>query len=104
MKEKLFIPVICYNHMANTEFMISLIRLTHYLRDKNINYCLYPIVFESLIPRARNAAAAHFLDSDCSHLLFIDSDIEFEPESVAKLLRHNKEVIAGVYPKKYYVI
>jgi hypothetical protein len=104
VKEKLFIPVICYNHMANTEFMISLIKLTHHLRDKNIDYCLFPIVFESLIPRARNAAAAHFLDSDCSHLLFIDSDIEFEPESVIKLLRHNKEVIAGVYPKKYYVL
>ena len=64
--------------MANTEFMLSLIKLTHYLRDKGIDYCLYPIVFESLIPRARNAAAAHFLDSDCSHLLFIDADIEFD--------------------------
>ena len=81
MKDKLFIPVICYNHTANTEYMISLIRLTHHLRDKGINYCLYPIVFESLIPRARNAAAAHFLDSDCSHLLFIDADIEFDAES-----------------------
>ena len=89
--------------MANTEFMMSLIRLTHHLRDNDISYCLYPIVFESLIPRARNAAAAHFLDSDCSHLLFIDADIEFEPESVVKLLRHNREVIAGVYPKKYYM-
>lgn len=103
MKEKLFIPVICYNHMANTEFMISLIKLTHHLRDNGVNYCLYPIVFESLIPRARNAATAHFLNSDCSHLFFIDSDIEFDPESVLKLLRHNKEVVAGVYPKKYYM-
>ena len=103
MKERIFIPIICYNHMANTEFMISLIKLTHYLRDNDVSYCLYPIVFESLIPRARNAAAAHFLDSDCSHLLFIDADIEFDPESVLKLLRHNKEVVAGVYPKKYYM-
>jgi len=103
MKDKIFIPVICYNHTANTEFMMSLIKLTHYLRDEQIEYCLFPIVFESLIPRARNAAAAHFLDSDCTHLFFIDADIDFDPKSVLKLLRHNKPVIAGVYPKKYYV-
>lgn len=89
--------------MANTEFMMSLIKLTHLLRDNDINYYLYPIAFDSLIPRARNAAAAHFLNSDCSHLLFIDADIEFHPESALKLLRHNKEVVAGVYPKKYYM-
>lgn len=104
MKDKLFIPVICYNHTANTEYMISLIKLTHHLRDNNIEYCLFPIVFESLIPRARNAAVAHFLNSDYSHLFFIDSDIEFDPESVIKLLRHNKKVISGVYPKKYQVL
>ncbi len=90
--------------MANTEFMISLTRLTHHLRSENIPFCLYPIVFESLIPRARNAAVAHFLDSDYTHLMFIDSDIEFDPESVVKLLRHDKDVICGIYPKKYYVL
>jgi glycosyltransferase involved in cell wall biosynthesis len=103
MKSKLFIPVICYNHSANTEYMMSLIKLSHHLRDVNIEYVLFPIVFDSLVSRARNAAVAHFLASDCSHLIFIDADIEFEPESVIKLLNHNKEVIAGVYPKKYFI-
>lgn len=103
MNKKLFIPIICYNHSANTEYMMSLIKLSHHLRDVEIEYELFPIVFDSLVSRARNAAVAHFLASDCSHLMFIDADIEFEPESVVKLLNHNKEVIAGVYPKKYFV-
>ena len=30
------------------------------------------------------------------------SDIEFDAESVLKLLRHGKDVVAGVYAKKYY--
>ncbi len=101
--KKIFIPVICYNHTANTEYMMSLIKLTHYLRSQGIVFQLFPIVFESLVSRARNAAVAHFLASDCSHLLFIDADIEFEPESVMKLLNANKEVVAGVYPKKYHI-
>lgn len=104
MTTKIFIPVICYNHSANTEYMMSLIGLTHYLKDKGIGYELYPIFFESLVCRARNAAVANFLDSDCTHLLFIDSDIEFNPQSVTKLLLHNKDVICGLYPKKYFVM
>jgi len=103
MNKKLFIPIICYNHQANTEYMMSLIKLSHRLRDLDIEYELFPIVFDSLISRARNAATAHFLNSDCTHLMFIDADIEFEPESVVKLLNYNKEVIAGVYPKKYFI-
>lgn len=104
MNPKIFIPVICYNHTANTEYMMSLIKLTHYLRDQNIGYVLFPIVFESLVSRARNASVAHFLNSDCTHLMFIDADIEFDPESVLRLLMHDQPVISGVYAKKYYVM
>ena len=101
-KRKLFIPLICYNHTANTEYMMSIISLTHKLRDSDIDFLLFPIVFDSLVSRARNAAVAHFLNSDCTDLIFIDADIEFDPQSVLKLLSHCKEVVAGVYAKKYY--
>ena len=104
MKPKLFIPIICYNHQANTEYMMSLIKLSHRLRDAEVHYVLFPIVFDSLVSRARNAAVAHFLASDCTHLMFIDADIEFDPDSALKLLSHNKEVIAAIYAKKYYVL
>lgn len=97
-----FIPVICYNHTANTSYMMSLIGLTHHLKDKGIAHTLYPITFDSLVSRARNAATAHFLQSDCTHLMFIDSDISFQAESVIKLLEWNKDMIAGVYPKKQF--
>lgn len=61
-----------------------------------------PITFESLISRARNAAAAWALSDDYSHLLFIDADIGFDPSDVFKLIAANKDVAVGVYPKKYY--
>ena len=100
MKSKLFIPVICYNHSANTEYMMSLIKLSHHLRDVNIEYVLFPIVFDSLVSRARNAAVAHFLASDCSHLMFIDADIEFQVDDIMKLYAHQRDVCVGAYPKK----
>jgi len=101
---KVFIPLICYNHTCNTEWMMSILKLLNACKDAGLNVSFYPIFFESLVSRARNAAVAHFLaDEDNTHILFIDSDIIFEPEDVFKLLQSNKEVVAGIYPKKYIV-
>jgi hypothetical protein len=99
---KLFVPLICYNHTCNTEYMMSILKLLNTAKNSNLNISFYPIFFESLVSRARNAAIAHFLeDPENTHLLFIDSDIIFEPEDVFKLLQADKEVVAGIYPKKY---
>jgi hypothetical protein len=72
-----------------------------YLKDRGISATLFPITFESLVPRARNSAVAHFMVSDCSHLIFIDSDIEFQPEDVMRLVETQKPVICAAYPQKW---
>jgi len=101
---KLFIPLICYNHTCNTEWMMSILKLLNSAKETGLNMSFYPIFFESLVSRARNAAVAHFLeDEENTHLLFIDSDIIFEPEDVYRLIQADKDVIAGMYPKKYIV-
>lgn len=55
---------------------------------------------ESLITRARNYLVDEFIRSECTHLLFIDSDILFDPNDVFALLALDKDVIGGPYPKK----
>lgn len=57
---------------------------------------------ESLITRARNLLVDSFLQTDCTHLLFIDSDIEFRPKDVLELLSlcDEKDIVCGPYPKK----
>lgn len=99
---KLFIPLICYNHNMNTEYAFSMMNLILFLRNNNINASLYPITFDSLIPRARNSSVAFFLnDTESTHILFIDSDIEFQPADVLKLINEDKEVIGGSYGQKW---
>ena len=42
-----------------------------------------------------------FLDNPtATHLMFIDADIGFEPEAVARLLAFDQDVVAGMYPIK----
>lgn len=55
---------------------------------------------DSLVSRARNVLAAEFLASDCTHLLFLDSDLVFSPEHIDRLLSHDEPIVAGCYPKK----
>ena len=55
---------------------------------------------ESLITRARNALAHQFLKTNATHLMFIDSDIKFNPNDIIKMLNADKEIICGIYPKK----
>ena len=98
---KVFIPLICYNHTCHAEYMMSMLTLLHVIQKQDVNCIFSPIFFESLISRARNGAAKEFLDTDCTHLLFIDSDISFTPEDVAKLFQTNQSVVCALYPKKY---
>src|SRR5579863_2664218 len=51
--------------------------------------------------RARNSLAAVFLQSRCSHLLFVDADVSgFTPDNVASMIRVNLPVVCGAYPRK----
>ena len=103
MESKILLPLITYGGMCHTEFAMGVMgTLLQIQKSSDINMVVNPIVFESLISRARNAAAAFSLQDDFSHLLFIDSDITFEANDVFKLIKADKDVAVGVYPKKYY--
>lgn len=55
---------------------------------------------DSLVCRARNTLTADFLESDATHLLFIDSDIVFSTDQVARIMAHPEDIVGGFYPKK----
>ena len=98
---KVLIPLIAYGGMCHVEFAMSLMSLVMKMRDEDIEASIQPITFESLISRGRNAAVAYALKGDYSHLLFIDSDISFDPDDAIRLLKSGKDVCVGAYPKKY---
>jgi len=63
--------------------------------------CKFSFLFnESLITRARNYLVDEFLRSGYTHLMFIDSDIHFNPQDIIALLALDKDVVGGPYPKK----
>jgi hypothetical protein len=66
----------------------------------------YYLFNESLVQRARNYVVDEFLRSECTHLMFIDSDIGFRANDVLSLLgiqttnEDKYDILTGPYPKK----
>lgn len=99
-KSKLFIATPCYGGALTEPYFKSILRLVFFFDKHNIPLQFGTIANESLVPRARNTLSAFFLRSDCTHLLFIDADIEFKVEDVVRLIAADKEIAVGAYPKK----
>nr|WP_166946002.1 glycosyltransferase [Sphingopyxis panaciterrae] len=63
------------------------------------------ILYQPSITRARNMLAAMFLASDCTHLLFVDADIDFAAADAFSLVRamdgHPEcGVVGAAYPRR----
>jgi len=99
-KHKVFVATPMYGGMAHGLYIKSSLDLQTTMNKYGID-CKFSFLFnESLITRARNYLVDEFLRSDYTHLLFIDSDIHYNPQDVIALLALNKDVIGGPYPKK----
>ena len=97
---KVFVGTPCYGGMITADYFKSCMQLVALATTKKIELQFATIGNESLITRARNTLVQLFMDGDYTHLLFVDADIAFNPESVLRMLDFDKDVVAGVYPRK----
>ena len=104
-KKKLFLATPMYGGQCAGMFARSVADLTALCTHYGIGLQMYFLFNESLITRARNYCCDEFVRSDATHMMFIDSDIGFNPQDVIALLALADEaseydVIGGPYPKK----
>lgn len=86
--------------MVTAPHFRSCIRLSHALLHGGLEADWLVAWNESLITRGRNELAATFLKSDWSHLFWLDADIEFTPEDVAKVWNLDADIGVGFYAMK----
>jgi hypothetical protein len=99
-KNKLFVATPMYGGQNHGLYMKSSLDLQAVMMRYGVETKFSFLFNESLITRARNYLVDEFLRSDCSHLLFIDSDIHYDPRDVIALMALDKDVIGAPYPKK----
>ena len=90
-----------YGGQCTGFFTQSLITTAKVLTENNIDLSVSFLFNESLIQRGRNLLAHQFMQNPAAtHLMFIDADIKFNPADIVHMLRADKDIICGIYPKK----
>jgi len=107
-KRKIFVATPMYGGNCHGMYCKSTADLAKLGQAYGVEIKFFYLFNESLITRARNYCVDEFMRSDYTHLMFIDSDIGFDPNDVltlAALMDHedpnnDKHIMCGPYPKK----
>jgi len=100
-KPTIFIATPMYGGMCTGFYTQSILQLPKAAEQKGVDVAFSFMFNESLIQRARNSLVNVFMNkSECTHLMFIDADIRFNPADILTMLEADKDIICGIYPKK----
>ena len=61
---------------------------------------MFQVMKSSLVTQGRQLCVSGFMESNCTHMLFIDSDISFNYKMIERMINHDKEICLVPYPIK----
>jgi len=96
----LFVSTPMYGGMAHGLYMKACLDLQMLLTQYGVEVQFSFLFNESLITRARNYLTDQYLKTDCTHMLFLDADVHFDPQDVLDLIVRDKDLSGAPYPKK----
>ena len=105
-QQGLFVATPMYGGQCAGMFAKSCADLSAICTQYGIPLQFYFLFNESLITRARNYCCDEFMRASAKHLMFIDSDIGFNPQDIIAMMAlqaqepEKYEIIGGPYPKK----
>jgi hypothetical protein len=94
--KSIFIALPAYDFKVSLKLAVSLARFAQVAPQHGIDIQIGSICGCSVVSRARNLLAQDLLDSTCDYLLFIDSDINFEPEDILRLMAWGSDPKKGI--------
>lgn len=90
-----------YGGMCAGAYAASIVAFVRECERAGIRADVFTLTNESLIQRARNSLVKMFLETDYTHLFFIDADIAFSADHAFRMIEADKDVVCGAYPRKY---
>jgi hypothetical protein len=93
---KVMIGLPSYDYKVSSKLAISLANFCLLAMKHGVDVQICNISGCSVVSRVRNLIASDFLSSDCTDLMFIDSDINFDAEDIFRLLAWNSDPVKGI--------
>lgn len=86
----------CSIHFAQS---LLLLQQECFKKQIKVSFCLLK---SSLVTQGRNLCVSNMFNESVkyTHFLFVDSDIEFNPESIFRMIKEDRDVISVPYPMK----
>jgi len=97
-KPKVYVAMPCYDSVR-VETTVSLIDTFSTLGRSGIE-AKFKSVKSSLVTHARNLLTCGFMDSGFDYMLFVDADVEFEPEAALRMLVPQEFMVCTPYRVK----
>jgi hypothetical protein len=102
-KTQIVVAIPAYDRKVYTDCASSLIALDRVLRQAKVEARFLFLPGDPVVQRVRSLAVADFLgDREATHLLFVDADIRFQPQTILRLVKFGEPVVGAAYPKKTY--
>lgn len=89
-----------YENKAYCQYVNSLVSSIEIMNMLGIKYVWHSVMGDSYVDRAKNSIIGVFKDSDCTHLLMVDSDMSWDGEGLIRILSSDEDFVAGAYPCK----
>jgi len=86
--------------MVSEVYFQSVLQTLAESMHRNVSIRISTLGRESLITRARNTMVKDFLESDATHLFFVDADMGFTAQDFFALVDADKDVVVGACPVK----
>lgn len=99
-KKSVLIVTISKNGCVTTDYLTSLIGSLNVLREKGIASSLYFDIGKSGIDVPRSLAATILLETVHTHLMFIDDDMAWQPETIARMIELDLDIVGVPYRRK----
>ena len=109
MKQQLKVAIPSYSGRITADTMTTVLNSSHETMAVGFDdWAVQCYCGDARIAHVRNWIVADFYASGFSHLLMLDDDVSAEAGTVAKMLRHRVDFIAGVYrarkdPEEYAI-
>lgn len=100
VRAKVFVATPAYDGKVDTDYAMSLAESCMHATHVGIGVQASVMGNGAFIEMARNIFVKAFLQTDCTHLFFIDSDLKWESRAFVGLIESDRDVCAGLYRRR----
>lgn len=98
MKVVIFVP--SYGHQMYSQTAVSLVALAKEMADRRIFGGCNALSFPDLVDLRNICLSIFYEATDATHMLFVDSDMQFEPDLIGDMLLADVPLIGCIYRTK----